>query len=189
MHPCAPYRPKIYLLGTYCPVLVGELHLRLLHCASVGEDIGFFTGLICCIWLHSRGRLVMSSPDSSHTHFCPWASVRVTTDQTQIIVTSSSSLCICVLVRQSRTQNAVACFAGAVRVDLTPVLRENALGMQGQPTLLMSTIPEAPCHANLAAWLQGEVEDNKPRVHKVGISGQKMQLIAGGKRLELLQDP
>ena len=27
----------------------------------------------------------MSSPDSSHTHFCPWASVWVTTDQTHII--------------------------------------------------------------------------------------------------------
>ena len=53
------------------PVFVGNLHLRLLYCASDGEDIGSLTGLICCIWLRSHGQIGMSRPDLSHTHFCP----------------------------------------------------------------------------------------------------------------------
>lgn len=52
----------------------------LILCTSVGKDIDSFVGFICCIWLHSRGPLGMSSPDLSHTQFCPEASVRVTTD-------------------------------------------------------------------------------------------------------------
>ena len=62
---------EIYPIGTYCPVLVGELNVRLIFCADVGEDIGSFVGFICCIWLYSCGQLGMSSPDLSHTHFCP----------------------------------------------------------------------------------------------------------------------
>ncbi len=52
------------------PCLVGELHVKLIFCADVGEDIGSFVGFICCIWLYSRGQFGMSSPDLSHTHFC-----------------------------------------------------------------------------------------------------------------------
>ena len=52
-----------------------------------------------------------------------------------------------------------------MRVNLTAVFEGECAGVAGAANIA-NVNQRATCHANLAAWVQRELEDNKPWIHK-----------------------